>query len=257
MTLVLLTALLSSTAFADDSLKTWVIGVDPPVESLALAQQLPGAPGAIPPAVPAALTAHSQQALAAQASSMLAKARTTCTPQTTISFVQEALQATDPVSAHYFDSTIHMRSIFCLEAGTAAQALATFRTAAYRISALPLITSFKVDGDQTCVDTRSVLGGAMPPTAICSRTTTHTGVDFHGVVAWLTENTGGPEHQAAYYRHMVVVFIDRPGGGVAGFRGVVTRSKDLGMLQRTLIHATAGKAEEMMQERLNTLLLQK
>jgi hypothetical protein len=254
MIALILPLLLSLPATAGDALQQWVQGIHAPASSIALAQQLPGAPGPIPPAVPTALSNYTRRTLSTQASAKLAAAHDGCIADTTITYVQDEVQSADPVSAHFFASAIHMESTFCLNRGTAAEALAIFRTSAFRTSALPLVTSFTSDGTRSCLGTEAALGGALAPTGFCSQTAVYSGPEFHGVVGWLTENTGGADSQALYYRHYVIVFVDRPGGGVAGFRGVVTRSKDLNMLQRALVQMSAGQAHDLMQEKLEAAL---
>jgi hypothetical protein len=246
--------LLSLPATAADALEQWVQGIQAPASSIALAQQLPGAPGPISSAVPTTLSSYTRRTLSAQASAKLAAAQHACAADTTITYVQDALQSADPVSAHFFASAIHMESTFCLNRGTAAEALAIFRSAAFRTSALPLVILFTSDGTRSCLGTEAALGGALAPTGFCSQTTVYSGAEFHGVVGWLTENTGGDDDQAVYYRHYVIAFVDRPGGGVAGFRGVVTRSKDLNMLERSVVQMSAGKAHDLMQEKMEAAL---
>jgi hypothetical protein len=250
----LLLLLLPAQAHASEALRLWVESVTPPAASIALAQTLPTGPTQVPASVPLSLSEHTRTTLAAHAGTKIQAAKTACTSGTDIDFVQATLQSDDPTAAHFFDSTIHMESIFCLDKGSAAQALNIFRSAEFRISSLPLVIGFEAQGSQTCIRTQSALGGALDPTAICSEATVYSGPDFSAVVGWLTKNTGGSDHQSLFYRHYVIAFVDRPGGGVAGFRGVVTRSKDLGMLQKKVVQASALQAHTLMERKLGAMI---
>ena len=254
MFMLIFPLILSAPARAGDALQQWVQSIQAPESSIVLAQQLPSPAGPILASVPAALSSFTRRTLSTQASAKLARAREACSADTIITYVQDEVQSADPASAHFFASAIHMESTFCLDRGTAAEALAIFRSTAFRTSALPLVISFTSDGTRSCLGTEAAIGGALAPTGFCSQTTVYSGPEFHGVVGWLTENTGDENSQALYYRHYVIVFVDRPGGGVAGFRGVVTRSKDLNILQRSLVQMSAGQAHDLMQEKLEASL---
>ncbi len=246
--------LLSAPLSADDGLDAWIASVPPPQASIALAQTLPDSPAAIDASVPTTLSAFTRRKLSAQAASSLNQLENDCKSTANVTFVQEEIAASDPVSAHFFDSAIHMRSTFCIDHGTAAQALETFRSEAFRVQAIPLVISYESTQSRSCIGTQSAVGGTLAPTAFCSQTRLYHSGDTHGVVGWLTENTGGDSHQSVYYRHYVIVFKDRPGGGVIGFRGVVTRSKTLGMIQKTLVQTSAGKLHDMMLNKLSTMM---
>ncbi len=237
-------------AAAEDPVQAWVHSVAPPAASIALVQSLPSELGPVPKGLAARLSAHSRHALSTRASELLEAAKTSCQTESKIRFVQDIMPADNPVAVSFLESTIQVISTFCVEAGTAAKALAIYRTKAFRTQVLPLVSDFSTQGDRTCIQTRSVLGGLLAPTSFCHQSTTHEGPDFHGVVGWLTHNAGGSDHQSLYYRHYVVLFVDRPGGGVAGFRGVVTRSGDLNALQRSLIETSSGKALRRLQDNL-------
>jgi len=254
MNSALLILLLAADARATNDLETWISGSGPPERSIALAQRLPDSPAAIPRSVPDTLSAYTRRTLAAHAVQRLNAAKTDCIASTKTIFAQESIASDDPISAHFFDSAIHMESTFCLEHGTAQEAFNIFRSAEYRTHALPLVVAYEANGDQTCMRTEPALGGTLAPTAFCSQTNVHMGDDFYGVVGWLTENTGGADHQGLFYRHYVIIFIDRPEGGVAGFRGVVTRAKTLGTLHKSVVRISAGKAHDLMRGKLNDAL---
>ena len=255
MLLSLLVALFSTPASADSALATWISSVAPPDASIALAQTLPDSPAAIDTSVPTTLSAFTRRTLSEEAVTSLEQMLSACKSTADITFVQDEIAAVDPTSAHFFDSAIHMKSTFCIDHGTAAQALATFRSEAFRVNAIPLVISYQNTDGRSCIGTQSAVGGSLSPTAFCSQTSLYKSGDTHGVVGWLTDNTGGSSHQSVYYRHFVIVFKDRPGGGVVGFRGVVTRSKTLGLIQKTLVQTSAGKLHDMMLKKMTAMML--
>ncbi len=246
--------LLSLSASAEESISEWVNSVPATAATLSLLTTLPSDDGPVPAELPAALAAHSRQRLAQRAQSKIESALMQCKVETEAGFVNENMPVQNQISEYVLESTVQIESVFCLDSGTAAEAFEIYRSEAFQIAALPLVTQLRRDGDQMCIQTKPAMGGLLPPASFCHRFQAHTGPDFSGVVGWLTSNRPGPDHQALFFRYYVVVFVDRPDGGVAGFRAAVTRGRDLNTLQRGLIRATADKRHSYLQEHLNTAL---
>jgi hypothetical protein len=49
--------------------------------------------------------------------------------------------------------------------------------------------------------------------------------------------------QGVYYRESVVAFVDRAEGGVAVYRIVFTRGKDMGPVQRSILKQVAASSQ--------------
>ncbi len=147
-----------------------------------------------------------------------------------------------------------VESVYCLDSGTAAETFKVYTTSDFRINVMPLVDSYSVSGDQMCLSTEAK-AGLLKPTSFCHEIVSFDGPTLWGQAGWLVSNDPSPEIQPLYFRETVVVFVDRPDGGVAGYRGVVTRSRDLGTLQRTVLRTIVGaghsKVENGLKQRLS------
>jgi hypothetical protein len=140
-------------------------------------------------------------------------------------------------------STFEVESLHCLDKGDAAQAMAVYNTAAFREAVMPGLESYWRKGDDVCIAT-GAFAGVVDRTETCSATRQFEGQGVRAFHTRLIESADAPDAQGVFLRESVVAFVDRAEGGVAVFRVVTTRGKDMGAIQRSLLPKVAGTSQD-------------
>ena len=248
---VTLTLLGLTTAHAADDVAPALRAVTPPAAALAVADAYPG--GNLSAGFRNKLADWTRNTLAASAQRYLDAARVSCETQANVSFLDAGTFGTTSEEKDFEGSTFLVESVYCLDSGTAAQTIDIYTSSDFRINVMPMVDSFSITGDQMCLSTEPK-AGLLKPTSFCHQIVPFKGPTSWGMAGWLVSNDPRPEIQPLYFRETVVLFVDRPDGGVAGYRGVVTRSRDLGTLQRTVLRTIVGaghsKVEAGLKDRL-------
>lgn len=200
------------------------------------------------------LTHWTRTHLAASADRHLERAKVDCKTLANVSFVSPGTFGTTEAERDFEKSVFMVESVYCSDTGTAREAAAIYSSRAFRTSAMLLVNGYSLVQDKMCLSTQAK-AGLLKATSFCHRVQQFHGPTIWGLAGWLVENDPSEDIQPLYFRESVILFVDRTDGGVAGFRGVVTRSSDLGTLSRTVLRATVSgghtRAEAALIERIN------
>jgi hypothetical protein len=183
----------------------------------------------------------------------LPSAATACEPSAQVGFVEPGSVGETEADRDFEESTFRVESLHCLDHGDAAQAMAIYNSEAFRLQVMPGLERYSLEGDQVCIDTGAVMG-VVGRTEICLAAR---GLEGQGVSAFhtrLVHSADEPEAQGIFLRESVVAFVDRAQGGVAVYRVVYTRGKDMGAVQRAVLSRVAGGSQEKIAEALGEQL---
>ncbi len=183
----------------------------------------------------------------------LPSAATACEPSVQVHFVEPGTVGETEAERAFEQSTFQVESLHCLDHGDAAGAMAVYNSVDFRETVMPGLERYWLQGEGSCLTTSAVFG-VVSPTEACLTAREFVGDGVRAFHARLISSVDGPDHQGIYLRESVVAFVDRAGGGVAVYRMVVTRSKDMGAVQRTILGHAAGSAQEKVAEALEERL---
>ncbi len=176
-----------------------------------------------------------------------------CEPQAAVHFFDPGIVGSQAAQRQFEGSIFLVENIYCLDHGTAADAYRIYNSTEYRTQVMPLVDTFSLTADRLCLRSKAK-AGLIKASAFCHDASQHLGPGFWGLVARLTDTEQDPSLGNVYFRETVVIFADRPDGGVVGFRGVMTRGRELGSIQRpilkTFIHSTQGMLHKGMIDRM-------
>jgi hypothetical protein len=227
-------------------------GVQAPTAVRTVLDSYPG--GALSVPFGQQLTHWTRTQMAAAADRHLEQAKIDCKTQANVSFVSPGTFGTTEAERDFEESVFMVESVYCADTGTAKTAASIYSSRTFRTSAMLLVNGYSLAQDKMCLSTLAK-AGLLKATSFCHQVQQFHGPTIWGLAGWLVENDASEDIQALYFRETIILFVDRPDGGVAGFRGVVTRSRDLGTLGRTVLRATVSgghtRVEAALIERLN------
>ena len=234
----LLAALMApGAALAADDIAAALRQVSAPTAALAMVDGYPG--GTVSAGFRQQLSTWTRTRLAASAQRHLDAARVQCETTAKVSFLEAGTFGATEEERTFEESVFMVESVYCLDSGTAADAARHYSSTAFRVGVMPFVNSFSLSGNQMCLSTEAK-AGLLKATNFCHEIVRFQGPEMWGSAGWLVSNDPDPSLQPLFFRETVVVFVDKPDGGVAGFRGVVTRSRDLGALQRAVLRTTVS-----------------
>jgi hypothetical protein len=175
----------------------------------------------------------------------------TCVPGTQVTFGPGALgppgHATLPAStpagsapsrdeARFQEGLVRVEATACFPAAVPdpEAALVLYTSPEVRMEGEPRIRAIHQEEGDTCVETRGVTG-LLAPTLTCHRIHRFTGEGIAAEHSQLVANPGDGRRsgfQAIYLKESVKTFVALPGGGLALHYVNVTRSGDLGRIER-------------------------
>ena len=170
-----------------------------------------------------------------------ALAAPTCSPRGGVRFLTPGVAGTTPAEHTFEAGTFIVETVHCLDRGTAEQAAAVYQTPAFRKAVMPGLVSYWRQSQVVCLGSSGV-AGLVGPTEICLDTREHRGAGTVVEHARLKSNGTHPDLQLVFHRESLIVFRDRPGGGVMVVRAVATRSQDLGSVEKALLKRVALSA---------------
>jgi hypothetical protein len=194
-----------------------------------------------------------QARIAAAVERHLPGAATSCEPSVQVRFVEPGSVGETDADRAFEQSTFQVESLHCLEHGDAAGAMAVYNSVDFRETVMPGLERYWLQGDGSCLTTSAVFG-VVGRTEACLTAREFVGEGVRAFHTRLIESVDSPEHQGIFLRESVVAFVDRAEGGVAVYRIVTTRSKDMGAVQRTILSHAAGSAQEKVAEALEERL---
>lgn len=183
----------------------------------------------------------------------LARAATTCEPEVQVRFVEPGSKGETQAEQAFERSTFQVESLHCLDHGDAGQAMSIYNSVAFREEVMPGLERFWRDGEQVCFTTSAVLG-VVGRTETCLEAREYVGEGVRAFHTRLVESADAPEAQGVFLRESVVAFVDRAEGGVAVYRIVYTRGKDMGAVQRSILGHAAGSAQGKIAKELEERL---
>jgi hypothetical protein len=184
-----------------------------------------------------------QRGVAASVSRRLPGAVSGCASSVRVRFVEPGTVGKTDGDHSFERSTFGVESLHCLDKGDAAQAISVYNTASFREAVMPGLESYWRKGDDVCIATGAVTG-ILDRTETCSATREYTGEGVRAFHTRLVESADAPDAQGVFLRESLVAFVDREEGGVAVFRVVYTRGKDMGALQRSILGRVAGTSQD-------------
>ncbi len=194
-----------------------------------------------------------QARIAAAVDRRLSTAATACGPSVEVGFVEPGAVGVSEAERSFEQSTFMVETLHCLEHGDAVRAMEVYNSVTFREEVMPGLESFSREGDMVHLVTGSVIGIVdRTDIRLVSRVYEAEGVRaFH---TRLVDSADAPEAQGVFLRESVVAFVDRAAGGVAVYRIVYTRSKDMGTVQRTVLPRLAGGSQDKIAEALEEQL---
>ena len=183
----------------------------------------------------------------------LPSAATACEPSVQVRFVEPGTVGETEADQAFERSTFQVESLHCLEHGDAARAMAVYNSVDFRETVMPGLERYWLEGDGSCFTT-SALFGVVGQTEACLTAREFVGDGVRAFHTRLIESVDAPDHQGVFLREGVVAFVDRADGGVAVYRIVTTRSKDMGAVQRSILGHAAGSAQQKVAEALEERL---
>jgi hypothetical protein len=184
-----------------------------------------------------------QGRIAAAAERELPDAASACEPSVRVSFVEPgSVGQTEPDQA-FERSTFQVETLHCLEHGDAARAMAIYNSADFRETVMPGLERYRYEAGQVCFITSAVFG-VVGRSEACLAAREFQGDGVRALHTQLMESVDAPDTQGVFLRESVVAFIDRAQGGVAVYRNVYTRGKDMGAVQRSLLGHAAGSSQD-------------
>lgn len=176
-----------------------------------------------------------------------------CTPRGGVRFLAPGTIGTTPAEHAFEAGTFIVETVHCLERGTAAAAAAVYQTPEFRKAVMPGLVSYWRQSQVVCLGSSGV-AGLVAPTEICLDVREHRGAGTVVEHARLKSNGTHPDLQPVFHRESLIVFRDRPEGGVMVVRAVATRSQDLGSVEKALLKrvalSSAAEIGEGLAERL-------
>jgi len=221
----------------------WVLaaGVRPEAASRVLAWSDDGA--RVSDAFGAGYPRWIQSRIAEAVTRSLPAAAAACVSEVHVRFIEPGSYGRSDSDQAFERSTFEVFSLHCLDRGDAAQAMAVYNSASFREAVMPGLESYWRKGDDVCITTGAVTG-IVERTQTCSATRTFSAPGVRAFHAQLVESVDGPDAQGVYLRESVVAFVDQEAGGVAVLRVVITRGKDMGVVQRSLLGTVAASAQD-------------
>ncbi len=176
-----------------------------------------------------------------------------CEPSVRVSFVEPGSAGQTEGDLTFERSTFVVESLHCLEHGDAAQAMAVYNSVAFREEVMPGLESFRREGDTVWLTTSAVFG-IVGRTEIGLAAREYAGEGIRAFHTRLVRSADAPDAQGVFLRESIDAFVDRAEGGVAVYRLVLTRGKDMGAVQRSLLGHAAGSAQDKIAEALEERL---
>lgn len=180
-------------------------------------------------------------------------AATACDPSVQVGFVAPGSVGETEADQDFEQSTFTIESLHCLDHGDATQAMAIYNSVAFREDVMPGLESYRREGDDVCLVTGAVTG-IVGRTDICLGAREYAGDGVRAFHTRLVRSEDAPEAQGIFLRESLVAFVDRSEGGVAVYRIVYTRGKDMGAVQRSVLGHLAGGAQDRIAEALEERL---
>ncbi len=194
-----------------------------------------------------------QGRIAAAVDRRLPGADTACEPNIQVGFVEPDSVAETKADRAFERSTFQVETLHCLDHGDAARAMAIYNSQAFREAVMPGLERYWREDENVCLATSAVVG-IVGRTEICLASREYGGEGVRAFHTRLVESADAPGAQGVFLRESVVAFVDRAEGGVAVFRIVYTRGKDMGALQRSVLGRVAGGSQEDIAEALEEQL---
>lgn len=194
-----------------------------------------------------------QGRMAASVNRHLPGAVSGCESSVRVRFVEPGSVGSTDADHDFERSTFGVESLHCLDRGDAAQAMAVYNAASFREAVMPGLESYWRKGDDVCIATGAV-AGILDRTETCSATREYKGEGVRAFHTRLVESVDGPDAQGVFLRESLVAFADRAEGGVAVFRVVYTRGKDMGPVQRSILGRVAGTSQDKIADALGERL---
>lgn len=176
-----------------------------------------------------------------------------CADSGSVGFVPPGTIGTSEDDRAFEQSTFWVETVHCLDRGDAASAMAVYNSRDFRESVMPGLESFDRRGDQVCLETGAVRG-IVDRTDICLSARELAGDGVRALHTRLVRSADGDDVQGVYYRESVVAFVDRDEGGVAVYRMVFTRGKDMGPVQRGILKKVAAGSQAKIADALEQRL---
>lgn len=194
-----------------------------------------------------------QRGVASSVGRRLPGAVSGCESSVRVRFVEPGTLGETEGDRSFERSTFSVESLHCLDKGDAAQAIGVYNTASFREAVMPGLESYWRKGDDVCIATGAV-AGLLERTETCSATREYAGEGVRAFHTRLIESADAPDAQGVFLRESLVAFVDREEGGVAVFRVVYTRGKDMGALQRSILGRVAGSSQDKIADALEKRL---
>ncbi len=194
-----------------------------------------------------------QGRIAAAVDRHLPGAVTACEPTVHVGFVEPGSVGESEADQAFERSTFAVETLHCLEHGDAAKAMAVYNSEAFREDVMPGVEIFQREGEVAHLVTSAVLG-VVGRTEIRLAAREHAAEGLRALHTRLIDSADAPDAQGVFLRESVVAFVDRAEGGVAVYRMVFTRSKDMGAVQRAILSRAAGGAQDAIAEALEERL---
>ncbi len=194
-----------------------------------------------------------QGRIASAARARLRDAATGCQDAGDVGFVAPGSVGTSDADRSFEESTFWVETLHCLDRGTAEQAMAIYNSADFRESVMPGLAAYTRKGDVVCLETGAVRG-IVDRTDICLAARELRDDGLHAFHTRLVSSAAGADVQGVYFRESIVAFVDRAEGGVAVYRMVFTRGKDMGPVQRSILKKVAAGSQDKIAEALEARL---
>ena len=255
ITAVVLTALTTTAAHAGGSadVGAWILSADMRPEArarvLAWSEDDKHTTASFAASFPAWVQGH----IAAAVDRHLPGSATACEPSVQVHFVEPGSVGETDEDRAFERSTFQVESLHCLDHGDAARAMAVYNSVAFREKVMPGLDRYWREGEGVCLVTNAVLG-IVGRTEICLAAREYVGNGVRAFHTRLVESADAPDAQGVFLRESVVAFVDRAEGGVAVYRIVYTRGKDMGVVQRSLLGHAAGSAQDKIADALEEQL---
>lgn len=207
------------------------------------------------------LSAEDAEAFARQIRANLARevavalegAVSACEDRGQVSFLDAGTVTKTEVGLDFEASLFHVESLNCLETSDLQGAWKIYQSPVFRLDVMPALEGYQVKGDQQCLRTGGILG-IVDPTGFCMQTAELARDGFIVEYGRLVSNDPDPTLSPVWFRESLTAFLALPGGGVAVWRGVWTRARDLGGLQRAMLRTVASGSQDKVMEALKDRL---
>ncbi len=176
-----------------------------------------------------------------------------CEPSARVGFVEPGSVGTTEVDRAFELSTFQIETLHCLDHGDAERAMTVYNSRAFRLDVMPGLEHFSREGDRVCLVTGGLVG-IVGRTEICLVAREYAAEGVRVFHTRLVHSADAPQAQGVFLRESVVAFVDRAEGGVAVYRNVYTRSKDMGAVQRSVLARLAGGSQDKIAEALEEQL---